>query len=111
MLFGHRAGRTFEHLFSSLPTSQAYLVSTEGQHQSGSASGGKGGQDSLAAVLQVGFDDVIVGAVQGGAVLEQGLVDAVHVHAGNCGQLRLRGWGKRGRRKASVSTGSRMQEH
>lgn len=75
-------------------------MSTEVQQQSGSASEGRGRQDSLAAVLQVRFDDVIVGVVEGGAVLEQGLLNAVHVHTGNCGQLRLHCWGKRGEEKA-----------
>lgn len=59
-------------------------------------------QDSLAAVLQVCFDNVVVGVVEGGAVLEQRLVNAVHVHTGNCGQLRLHCWGERERKKSPL---------
>lgn len=55
-------------------------------------------------MLQVCFDDVVVGVVEGGAVLEQRLLNAVHVHAGNCGQLRLHGWG---RTNSPVSTACR----
>lgn len=62
-------------------------------------------------MLQVGLDDVVVGAVEGGAVLQQGLLDAVHVHTGNCGQLGLHCWGKERKKSPLLAHPERLTDY